>query len=81
MSSSTAIIYISTNLFIFRIIIIIISVIGLLSIWGEEGCIQGFGGEPERKRPLGRPRPRWEDNIKMDLQEAGCGSIDWIGMA
>jgi hypothetical protein len=32
------------------------------------------------KRPLGRPRCRWEDNIKMDLQEVGCGSIDWIGL-
>jgi len=35
-------------------------------------------GKPEGKRPLGRPRHRWEDNIKMDLQEVGCGSIDWI---
>ena len=36
---------------------------------GEEGCIQGFGGEPEGKRPFCRPRWRWEDNIKLDLQE------------
>jgi hypothetical protein len=35
-------------------------------------------GKPEGKRPLGRPRRRWEDNIKMDLQEMGCGSMDWI---
>jgi hypothetical protein len=35
-------------------------------------------GKPEVKRPLGRPRRRWEDNIKMDLQEVGCGGIDWI---
>ena len=35
---------------------------------GRERCAQGFGGEPEGKRPLGRPRRRWEDNIKMDLQ-------------
>jgi len=33
---------------------------------------------PERKRPLGRPRLRWEDNIKMDLQEVGRGSMNWI---
>jgi len=33
-------------------------------------------GKPEGKRPLGRPRRRWEDNIKMDLQELGCGGID-----
>ena len=36
---------------------------------GEERSIQGFGGEPEGKRSLGRPRRRWEDNIKMDFQE------------
>jgi hypothetical protein len=37
--------------------------------------------KPEGKRPLGRPRPRWEDNIKMDIQEVGCGVMDWIGLA
>jgi len=36
--------------------------------------------EPEGKRPLGRPRRRWVDNIKMDLQEVGCGYMDWIGL-
>jgi len=35
-------------------------------------------GKPEGKRPLGRPRRIWEDNIKMDLQEVGCGGMDWI---
>jgi hypothetical protein len=35
-------------------------------------------GKPEGKRPLGRPRRRWEDDIKMDLQEVECGSMDWI---
>jgi hypothetical protein len=35
-------------------------------------------GKPEGKRPLGRPRRRWEDNIQMDLQEVGCGGMDWI---
>jgi len=38
-------------------------------------------GKPEGKRPLGRARRRWEDNIKMDLQEVGCGSMDWIELA
>ena len=38
-------------------------------------------GKPEGKRPLGRPRRRWVDNIKMDLQEVGCGYMDWIGLA
>jgi len=37
--------------------------------------------ELEGKIPLGGPRRRWEDNIKMDLQEAGCGDIDWIDLA
>jgi hypothetical protein len=38
-------------------------------------------GKPEGKRPLGRPRRRWEDNIKMDLQEVGCEGMDWIDLA
>jgi hypothetical protein len=38
-------------------------------------------GKPEGKRPLGRPRRRWKDNIKMDLQEVGCGGMDWIDLA
>jgi hypothetical protein len=38
-------------------------------------------GKPEGKRPLGRPRPRWDDNIKMDLQEVGGGGMDWIELA
>ena len=39
---------------------------------GEERCIQVLVGKPEGKRPLGRPRHRWEDNIKVDLKEVGC---------
>jgi len=38
-------------------------------------------GEPEGKRIFGRPRRRWEDNIKMDLKEVGCGIMDWIEVA
>jgi len=38
-------------------------------------------GKPEGKRPLGRPRRRWENNIKMDLQEVECGDMDWIELA
>ena len=37
--------------------------------------------EPEAKRPLGRPRRSWVDNIMNDLQEVGCGYMDWIGLA
>ena len=38
-------------------------------------------GKPEGKKPLGRPRRRWEDNIKMDLQEVGSEGMDWIDLA
>jgi hypothetical protein len=38
-------------------------------------------GKPEGKRPLGRPRRRWEDNIRMDLREIGRGGMDWIDLA
>jgi hypothetical protein len=46
----------------------------------REACI-GFWWEDLRRKPLGRPRLRWEDNIRMDLQEVGCGGLDWIGLA
>jgi len=45
---------------------------------GGERRVQGFSGKSGGKRPLGRPRRRWDDNIKMDLQEVGCGGMDWI---
>jgi len=48
---------------------------------GLERRIQGFGGETWRKETIGRPRSRWEDNIKMDLQEVGFGGMDWIELA
>jgi hypothetical protein len=38
-------------------------------------------GKPEGRRPLGRPRRIWEDNIKMDILEVGCGNTDWIDLA
>jgi hypothetical protein len=38
-------------------------------------------GKPERKRPLGRPRRRWEDGIRIDLREIGWGNVDWIRLA
>ena len=46
----------------------------------ERGAYRALVGKPERKRPLGRPRRRWVDNIRMDLQEVGCGYMDWIGL-
>jgi len=49
---------------------------------GEKGSVyRVLVGKPECKRPLGRPRGRWEDNIKMYLQEVGCGRMDWIELA
>jgi hypothetical protein len=47
----------------------------------ERGVYRAVVGKPEGKRPLGIPRSRWEDNIMMDLQEVGCGCMDWIGVA
>ena len=47
----------------------------------ERGVYRVLVGKPEGKRPLGRPRRRWVDNIRMDLQQVGCGYMDWIGLA
>ena len=47
----------------------------------ERGVYRFLVGKPEGKRPLGRPRCRWVDNIRADLQEVGCGYLDWIGLA
>ena len=49
--------------------------------WGRIGVYRVLVGKPEGKRPLGRPRCRLEDNIKMDLKEVGCGGLDWIDLA
>jgi len=55
---------------------------GHVTRMGEErGGYRVLMGKPEGKRPLGRPRPRCVDNIRMDLQEVGCGYLDWIGLA
>jgi len=47
----------------------------------ERGVYRVLVGKLEGKRPLGRPRYRWVDNIRMDLQEVGCWYMDWIGLA
>jgi hypothetical protein len=55
---------------------------GGCSTYGERrGVYRVLVGKPEGRRPLGRPRRRWEVNIKMDLQEVGCGVMDWIELA
>jgi len=55
---------------------------------GQVACMEERRGvymilvrKPEGKRPLGRPRHRWDDDINMDLQEVGCGGMDWIDLA
>jgi hypothetical protein len=50
-------------------------------MWERRGVYKVLVRKPEGKRPLGRPRHRWEDNIKMDIQEMGCGGMGWIGVA
>ena len=55
---------------------------GQVKRMGKEREVYRFlVGKPEGKRPLGRPRRRWMNNIRMDLQEVGCGYMDWIGLA
>jgi len=54
---------------------------GHVALMGEErGVYRVLVGKPEGKRQLGRPRCRWVDNIRMDLQEVGCGYMNWIGL-
>ena len=50
-------------------------------MWKRRAVCRVLMEKPEGKRPLGRPRRRWEDNIKLDLQEVGCGGVDWIELA
>ena len=55
---------------------------GHVACMGEErGVYRVLVGKPEGKRPLGRPKRRYVDNIRMDLQEVGGGYMDWIGLA
>ena len=55
---------------------------GHVARMGEQrGTYRVLVGKPEGKRPLGRPRRRWVDSIRVDLQEVGCGYVDWIGPA
>ena len=55
---------------------------GNVAHMGEKrGVYSDLVGKHEGKRPLGRPRRKWEDNIKMDLEEVVCGGMDWIELA
>jgi len=55
--------------------------VGHVACMGERSVHMVLVGKPEGKKTLGRPRCRWEDNIKMDLPEVGCGGLDWIKLA
>jgi len=56
--------------------------VGHVACTGDSrGVYRVWVGKPDRKRPLRRSRHRWEDNIKMELQEVGCGGMDWIDLA
>ena len=67
--------YFQTRLFVFPL------VLHNASMGGERGMYRVLVGKPEGKRPLASPRPRWVDNIRTDLQEVGCGYMDWTGLA
>jgi len=55
---------------------------GHVARMGEEsGVYRVLVGKPEGRRPVGRPKRRWVDNITTNLQEVGCGYVDWIGLA
>ena len=54
---------------------------GHVAHWGESGVYRVLVGKPEGRGSLGRPRSRWVDNIRLDLQEVGCRYMDWIGLA
>ena len=50
-------------------------------MWQKRGVYRVLVEKPKGRRPLGRLRRRWEDNIKMDFQEVGCGGMNWIELA
>ena len=66
----------------FRFLYLFIRLAGHVACMGEAlGVYRILLGKPERRRPMGRPRRRWVDNIRMDFQEVGGGYMDWIGLA
>ena len=50
-------------------------------MWGRKGAFRVLVGKPEGKRPLVRTTHRWKNNIEMNIQEVGCGGMDWIELA
>ena len=56
-------------------------VLHVVRLGNRRGVFRVLMGKPEGKRPLGKPRLGWEDNIQLDLQEVGCGFVDWKELA
>jgi hypothetical protein len=82
--SNLAVQVITTKLSRFKSNIILLSIYVTFFILNKNSyfiAYRALVGKPEGRRPLGRPRRRWEDNIKMDLREVGCGSTDWVDLA
>jgi hypothetical protein len=75
------IIYIFNLFYITSIIIPLRWAVHVARMGEGRGMYKVLMGKSEGKRPMGIPRRRWEDNTKMDLQEVGCGGVDWIGLA
>jgi hypothetical protein len=68
--------------YLFHYIYIVMRWTGHVERMGEgRGVYRVLVGKPEGKKPLGRPRRRWEEYIRMEIQEVGCGCVDWIGLA
>ena len=79
MTYTPYVLYIKLN---YRIILLLMRWAGHVAHMGEErGVYRVLLGKPDGRRSLGIPRRRWVDNIRMDLQEVGCGYMDWIGLA
>jgi hypothetical protein len=53
----------------------------VVSTWEKRNAYRILVGKPEGKRPLGKPRRKWKDNIRMDFRERGWGGMDWIDLA
>jgi hypothetical protein len=60
---------------------VVVTITYYIFVYLQRNAYRILVGKPEGRRPLGRPRRRWVDNIRMDLGEVGWGDVDWIGVA
>ena len=70
-----------THIYIYSVCVCVCVCLESFEMWYWRDVHRVLVGKPEGKRPLGRPRLRWEDNIKMDLQEVGRGCGEWMELA